>query len=263
MPGRGRMLLCAGMVFIFLIGVAVLFFQPVEAQGGSGGPGSAADPLLTRNSLKSYLDGLFAGMRQELDAATCRLDRVATGIQVLQGGIAASFPDMRGHSAEQAVNYLRNRGIISGYPDGNFYPGEGVTRATLVVMVVQAIESPPKAGSTGFPDVAAGHWAAGAIRAARDAGLVRGYPDGKYYPDRKVTRAEVAVVLNQAFQPAPLSAAVQYRDLQGHWAAKAIENLAAAGVFDSSADGCFHPDRIMTRAEIAVALARALSGIRF
>lgn len=262
MPKKRRMLLGAGMLFVLSLGIVALFLLPVEAQGTGAAPGSAADPLMTRGSLDSYLDGLFAGVRRGLNDAAFCLDRVAAGIQTLKGG-TASFPDMRGHYAEGAVNYLRNRGIVSGYPDGNFHPDEGVTRAALIVMVVQALEIPVREGPTGFPDVPANHWAAGTVKAAAERGLVRGYPDGKYYPDRRVTRAEVAAVLNQAFHPAPLQTGVGYRDLKGHWAEQAIANLAAAGIFDPAADGYFHPDRWMTRAEVAVALARALSGIRY
>lgn len=262
MPRKRRMLLGAGMLFVLSLGIAALFFLPVEAQGTGAAPGSAADPLMTKESLDSYLDGLFAEVRRGLDDAASCLDRVAAGIQALKGS-TPSFPDMRGHYAEGAVNFLRSRGIVSGYPDGNFHPDEGVTRAALIVMVVQSIQCPVKTGPTGFPDVPADHWAAGAVKAAAERGLVRGYPDGRYYPDRKVTRAEVAAVLNQAFQPAPLQEGIGYRDLKGHWAEQAIASLAAAGIFDPTADGCFHPDRWMTRAEVAVALARALSGIRY
>lgn len=250
------------MVLVLLIAVAALFFRPVAAQEGGSNPGSAADPVFTRGSLKSYLDGLFAGQHRELDQISARLDRVAVEIRSLQGVVQAPFPDLRGHRAEQAVNYLRSKGIISGCPDGKFHPNDSVTRATLAVMLVQGKQLPVKEGATGFPDVTASHWAVGVIGAARDAGFVRGYPDGRYYPEKAVTRAQVAAVLNQAFCP-PESTVTTYRDLQGHWAATAVENLSAAGIFDQTSDRCFYPDRIMTRAEIAVALARALSGTRF
>jgi len=256
------MAISAGMVLVLLVTAAVLFFRPVEAQEGGSSPGSASDPVFTRGSLSSYLDGLFAEQHRELDEIAVRLDQVTDGIRSLQGAEQHPFPDLRGHYAESAVNYLRSKGIISGCPDGKFHPDDSVTRAALAVMVVQAKQLPIKGGAAGFPDVPSSHWAAGAIRAARDAGFVYGYSDGRYYPEKAVTRAQVAAVLNQAFQP-PQSTATTYRDLQGHWAATAVESLFAAGVFDQTSERCFYPDRIMTRAEIAVALARALSGSRF
>lgn len=262
LKGKKRMIISTGMVLVLLIAVAALFFRPVAAQEGGNSPGSAADPVFTRDSLKGYLGHLFAGQHRELDEIAARLDRVEVESQSLQGIVQAPFPDLRGHRAERAVNYLRSNGIISGCPDGKFHPDDSVTRATLAVMVVQAKQLPVKDGATGFPDVTASHWAAGVIGAARDAGFVRGCPDGRYYPEKPVTRAQVAAVLNQAFHPSGDKAAT-YRDLKGHWAKTAIENLAAAGIFDQTVDRCFYPDRIMTRAEIAVALARALSGTRF
>ena len=39
------------------------------------------------------------------------------------------------------------------------------------------------------------HWAAQHIRWAMEEGLIRGYPDGSFRPDKPVTRAELATIL--------------------------------------------------------------------
>ena len=46
-------------------------------------------------------------------------------------------------------------------------------------------------------DDAIGHWAEKEIRRAFERGLLRGYPDGSFRPDKPVTRAELAVVLGR------------------------------------------------------------------
>lgn len=48
--------------------------------------------------------------------------------------------------------------------------------------------------STAFPDIV-NHWAKKEIQAVAEEGLLAGYPDGKFYPDEPVTRAQLAVVL--------------------------------------------------------------------
>lgn len=52
------------------------------------------------------------------------------------------------------IKYLVNQNIMSGYPDGSFHPGEGLTRAqAAAVMVRVAGISPSELGGKMFPDV--------------------------------------------------------------------------------------------------------------
>ncbi|MBJ6362081.1 N-acetylmuramoyl-L-alanine amidase [Paenibacillus sp. GCM10012307] len=56
-------------------------------------------------------------------------------------------------------------------------------------------EEPDMSGQ--FKDVPAGHWAAGAISTAVDAGIIKGYADGTFKPEQPVTRAELAVIISR------------------------------------------------------------------
>lgn len=230
---------------------------PAGAQSG-GEPGSASDPVLTRASLESLLNGLTDETRGELDGLKGRLDRIEEGIAAVKVALEGVFPDMIGHPAAEAVSYLKAKGIISGYPDGKFHPDDPVSRAALAVMITRARGLPPNAAAATFKDLAPGHWAAGAIGAVKDAGYLRGYPDGSFRPDRSVTRAEVAAVLYNAFPGRAKTPGIAFGDLKGHWAEKAVAELAAAGVVEGYADGTFRPDRAMTRADLALALWRLM-----
>lgn len=46
-------------------------------------------------------------------------------------------------------------------------------------------------------DDVTGHWAEKAIRRCMERGLLKGYPDGSFQPDKPVTRAELAVILDR------------------------------------------------------------------
>jgi hypothetical protein len=46
-------------------------------------------------------------------------------------------------------------------------------------------------------DDVSGHWAEKSIRRCMERGLLRGYPDGSFQPDKPVTRAELAVILDR------------------------------------------------------------------
>jgi len=91
---------------------------------------------------------------------------------------------------------LLKLGILKGYPDGTFKPGNNVTRAEFATMVVLAkkltLVSPARPS---FKDVPANHWAYKQVETAAKAGYLKGYPDGTFGPSRNITRQEIAAVL--------------------------------------------------------------------
>lgn len=228
----------------------------------AGDPGTAADPVLSANSLRQHLGQLFEAQSQQLDSLQARLDLASQGLQGLQGiqGMpAASFPDMHGHWAESAVLTLKTRGIISGFPDGNFHPEDPVTRAAMAVMLASAKNLTPDPGAAGFPDAPSSYWAVGAIGAAKAAGYLQGYPDGSFRPGQGVNRAEAAVLLDKAFSPQNSGRPVSFADVgSSYWAADAIGRLASAGIVSGYPDSTFHPNKVINRAEASVLLARVL-----
>jgi hypothetical protein len=226
----------------------------------AGDPGTAADPVLSASSLQQRLSKLFQTQNQQLDGLQARLDLVSQDLQALQG--KASFPDMSGSWAASAVMDMKARGIIFGYPDGNFHPSDQVTRADMAAMLDLARRLAPSSGASAFPDVPAGYWATGAIGAARAAGYLQGYPDGSFRPDQGVSRAEAAALLDKAFpsQDGGVPTATSFKDVSSSfWAAGAIARLSLAGIAGYP-DGTFRPGEIMTRAEAAVMLDKMMAG---
>ncbi|MGD0152914.1 MAG: S-layer homology domain-containing protein [Thermacetogeniaceae bacterium] len=231
-----------------------------EASGQpAAGPGSAADPVLSVNSLEQYLKQLFTDQNQQLDSLQARLNLVSQELQAIQGKTGAPFPDLYGHWAAGAVSTLKNREVVSGYPDGNYHPEDRVTRAAMAVMLTRIKNLLSNPGAAGFPDVPSSYWAAGAIGAARAAGYLQGYADGTFHPEQGVSRAEAAALLEKAFSPQGSATVVNYTDVSSsYWAAGAINHLASAGVVSGYPDGTFHPERIVSRAEAAALLNRVL-----
>jgi hypothetical protein len=231
---------------------------PAEADQAAGDPGTAADPLLSVSSLQQHLNQLFAAQSRQLDTLENRLDQVSSELQALQDKAGPPFPDLKDHWAAGAVLTMKNRGIISGYPDGKFHPEDPVTRAAMAAMLARAKNLEPDPGAAGFKDVPSGHWAAGPIGAVRAAGYMQGYPDGSLRPERGVNRAEAAAMLDKAFTPSG-SATAGFKDIDdSYWAAAAIRRMAGAGIISGYPDGTFRPDRVMSRAEAAAMLANVL-----
>ncbi|MEI7024762.1 S-layer homology domain-containing protein [Paenibacillus sp. y28] len=110
-----------------------------------------------------------------------------------------------------------------------------------------------------FNDIS-GHWAEANIKQAISGGIVSGYADGTFLPNRTVTRAEFAVMLMNALKPQGDVADLMFTDKAkiGAWAQKAVAQAVQAGIISGYEDGSFQPDAEITRTEMAAMIAKAL-----
>lgn len=81
---------------------------------------------------------------------------------------------------------------------GNEANGGMVCRKTRYPSQIVAVCRPKyKEEPVPKKDDLTGHWAEAACRKAEDKGIMRGYPDGSWCPDKTLTRAELATVLDR------------------------------------------------------------------
>ncbi|MBM7867174.1 hypothetical protein GTO89_11815 [Heliobacterium gestii] len=103
------------------------------------------------------------------------------------------------------------------------------------------------------------HWATKEISEMVKQGLLSGSPDGKFDPDRKITRAE-AIQLIARHLNLPAGSSIFFRDVPNdYWAREAISRAVKAGLINGRGEGFFAPNETMTRAELALLLQRAYS----
>ena len=103
-----------------------------------------------------------------------------------------------------------------------------------------------------------GHWAEATVKQLAGQGVIAGFPDGTFGPQQPLTRAQVVTMLARAFNWPPAKAAPGFRDPVPDWAAGPVAAAVAMGVVKGYEDGTFGADRPVTRAELAVLLARVL-----
>jgi len=163
-----------------------------------------------------------------------------------------------------AVEALAADGVFEGTEcePRKFCPGLALTRRVLAVWLVRTIDGgdPPPTGVAPFDDVAPGVWWATHVNRLNELGITAGcaVEPLRYCPDRPVTRAQMAVFLNRAFQLEP-AAAAGFADTADSFAAADIDALHASGI----TAGCaveplrYCPDRPVTRAQAATFLNRA------
>ncbi len=101
-------------------------------------------------------------------------------------------------SYAEAIRYVQEHGIAQGYADGTFGEKNTINRAELLKILMEATNA-AQGGSYCFQDVA-NEWYAPYVCAARTDGMVTGYQDGTFHPERPVTFAEAAAITYRAYE---------------------------------------------------------------
>ncbi len=107
------------------------------------------------------------------------------------------FTDVsKAHPNYDAIKYLQAEGIIGGYSDGSFKPGNTVNRAEALKMLMMAfdMEAGP-GGSLPFSDTDDGAWYAASLATALNKAIIKGYEDGTFRPSNTVNKAEYLKML--------------------------------------------------------------------
>lgn len=111
------------------------------------------------------------------------------------------FEDAKGHWAEEAIQILMDKGVISGYPDGLVHPDEIITRGEFTALIARTMELPEPSESEviiHFTDIA-GHWSEQYVEALIIAGVIqKGDYGTKFVPDEPITRMEMIRMLVRA-----------------------------------------------------------------
>lgn len=152
---------------------------------------------------------------------------------------------------------LGKANLITGYPDGSFKPSNQISRAEFIYLLWKSNGSPMPANDLYISDVDKFHWAHNAITWAYINEIADGYPDGNFYPDKYITRAEIARIMTLFLNLTP--AIPTYKDVGiSHWASGSIGAVANAKIMTGD-DMCqFNPDVFITRAESATVISRLL-----
>ena len=169
---------------------------------------------------------------------------------------AAEFTDVpAGSDYAEAVQWASDNGYIYGYGDGRFGVNDNVTRAQLATIFHRAAGTPAASGTSRFSDAEAGAYYINALSWAETAGLIAGYPDGRFGVGDPVTRQQVATILWR-WAGSPAASAENYSDENAisAYAQTAVDWSRSNGIIAAHSDGRFAPTDNATRGEIVSAL---------
>ena len=188
-------------------------------------------------------------------------DRDTTRMYTVTVEEGISFSDVNpGDWFYDNVMDAAENGYISGMGDGTFNPTGATTRAQFASMIANAMgyEANPDAKSA-FPDVADDFWGKAAINFCVQNGILTGYEDGSFQPNKAITRQEAASILRNAFELTETTSELFPDDSAiAGWAKESVYLVKASGLMKGDAGtGNFRPTSTITRAEAASILMNA------
>ena len=159
------------------------------------------------------------------------------------------------------LNKTDHFAYVIGYPDGTVHPNGQITRAEVATIFFRLLRDEVRDGafttSNSYSDVAYGKWYNNPISTMSALGIITGYPDGTFKPNKPITRAEFAAIAAR-FDETQSGKSATFSDVIGHWAAKEIGIAYYNDWITGYPDGTFKPDQNITRAEAMTLINRVL-----
>ncbi|WP_046181389.1 S-layer homology domain-containing protein [Domibacillus tundrae] len=174
-----------------------------------------------------------------------------------------AMDDVTGITLEKELRAIIAAGVMSGYEDGTYKPGNNVTREEFATFLARALELP--AGPAVFKDVSSSSKLAPYVNAAAAAGIVNGGLNGNFSPKQTITRKDMALMINNALNYLGKEVAYtapNFLDLEGISSTHriAIGKNVSMGIISGYEDGRFGPDDKAQRDQAAAFIYRLLEG---
>ncbi|MFC5401666.1 S-layer homology domain-containing protein [Cohnella soli] len=200
-----------------------------------------------------YVDGA--------EKATVAKDERSRQIENLNPGTVYTFAVK---AYDEAGNESAELSVLAATltPSGGYSPPEVQPKPETGQGTEQPEPTPQGPGEqpvVSFADISS-HWAIEAIKKAAEQQITSGYPDGTFRPDQPITRAEFIVMLAKALGLEGEDDELTFSDREriGPWASRAVAQAVRQGVIQGYTDGSFRPSAVVTRAEMAMMIAKAL-----
>ncbi len=195
------------------------------------------------------------------------LPMAMAAVMISQTGVFAAseyFKDVttKYQWAQEAIDYLKDSGVVAGFNDGYFRPGDTIKRCDFLIMLFKQFGDDNAHYAVLPEDVEAGVYYEGAYRWAADTKVVEG---GSFRPTEPITREEAfgylysclctSGALTEKDKGEDLSKFSDGIDVDAD-KREAVATLARAGIVNGT-NGAILPKHTITRAEMAVIFYQA------
>ena len=165
--------------------------------------------------------------------------------------------------AAEALDFLKEKGVVSGVTEDRFEPMGYVTREQFVKMLVEAFGFTDANATTDFDDVASDAWYCQYVASAVNHGLVNGKGDNIFGIGERITRQDMAVMVKRCIEKAGYeltSGELDFddADMIADYAKDAVSTLQHAKIINGVGNGRFEPLGTANRAQAAVIIYNAM-----
>ena len=222
------------------------------------GKATISPSRLTLNDFKNGIAVLTVSPKSESPIKfEIRTDTVIKESPVIAKGLFVDVSVVHPHF--EAISFLKNEGVIQGYPDGSFKPENNVSRVEVLKFILEGIDAKiADTKSLPFSDTDSSAWYANYLQTALYLGIVNGYPDGTFKPGNTVNKAEFLKMLIEAMNTDidPEVTYMPFTDVdKDAWYAPYVQFAYKKNIMDF--DGrTFNPQEEMTRENVAEAMYR-------
>lgn len=216
---------------------------------------------------------------------------ILSSMVIIPAANAANFADTKGHWAEEIIDTLAAKGVVSGVSETEFNPDGIVTRVEFIKMALGAAdikEVPYRNGEC--LDVTASDWFAPCLQSALDKGLIpetmikdysvriietednsKAVYSGQLEADSPIKREEMAYITQSVFQYSIDSEDMlnspedmYFTDLNriSRWAFDGVRHAYANGLVSGMDDNTFRPQETATRAQAAAIIYQLIEKLK-
>lgn len=208
-----------------------------------------------------FLGGELDTQNQQLTFITNHLTKFA----VFENPNFKEFKDLKNHWVYNYIKRLIGLNVLNGYGDNTFRPERYVSRSEFSKMIVLALNFNVYDDDLKFNDSdEIQDWAIQFISTACKNGILKGYDDGSFKPNKTMTRSELAVALGRVLNEDSDYEELQYYDADDipGWAKDAIIICTNKGILNGYEDNTIRPNNPVTRAEAAKMIYKLLWEMR-
>ena len=222
--------------------------------------------ILDKSAYTAETYAAYAVACVKMDAAGTEAERVAAYPAVVKAAAALklvdnTFADAQSGWYKPAVDFAQASGLMAGIGDGKFAPALTTTRAMVAQVMYELADEPDVSDLTcPLSDVDSTAWYADAVTWAYNTGVVSGYEDGTFRPDRTITRQEMTVMFyGMLFGTDSILieddikialGAFKDGDTVASWAREAVAVCYISGIMVGD-NGSFKPTDLLSRAQLA------------
>lgn len=151
-----------------------------------------------------------------------------------------------------------HRAYLQGYGNGNFGPTDKMTRAEVAQMFYNLLKDQDVPVTVTFTDVPEEAWYRDAVQALASLGIVEGIGNGKFAPERTITRAEFTAIAMR-FTNGALDGENIFSDVsEDEWFYEEVVGSIQYGWINGYTDGTFRPYNNIARSEVTAITNRML-----